>query len=335
MLMVWLQFFICIAVIWAAGVHLSRSGDVIADKVGWSRSWAGLVLLATVTSLPELFTGISAVRLAHTPDIALGDALGSCVFNLAILIIVDALHRRESLYTRASQGHVLSAGFGIVLLGIIGMDLLLAARGAVVAIGHVGISTPVSIGTYVVAVRSVFYYEQRQRAAFVADVAERHPGITLPQAVTSYAVAALVVIAAGTWLPFVGKALATIMGWEQTFVGTLFVAAATSTPEVVVTITAVRLGALDLAIGNLFGSNLFNSVILAVDDLCFQPGPLLAHVSMVHAVSAFSAIIMTALASIGLFSRPAGRLFRTVSWISLALLTLYVLNVLVIFQYAH
>jgi cation:H+ antiporter len=125
------------------------------------------------------------------------------------------------------------------------------------------------------------------------------------------------------------------MGWKQTFVGTLFVAAATSTPEVVVTIAAVRLGALDLAIGNLLGSNLFNSLILAVDDLCFLPGPLLAHVSPVHTVSALSALIMTALAIIGLFYRPTGRLFRTVGWISLALLTLYILNVLVVFQYAQ
>jgi cation:H+ antiporter len=109
MLMVWTQFVVCIAVIWAAGVHLSRSGDVIADKMGWSRNWVGLVLLATVTSLPELITGVSAVTLAHTPDVSLGDVLGSCVFNLSILIIVDGLHRHESLYTRASQGRVLSA----------------------------------------------------------------------------------------------------------------------------------------------------------------------------------------------------------------------------------
>jgi cation:H+ antiporter len=335
MLIVWTQFFACIAVIWAAGVRLSRYGDVLADKAGWSRSWVGLVLLATVTSLPELITGVSAVTLAHTPDIALGDVLGSCVFNLAILIVVDGQHRHESLYTRASQGHVLSAGFGIVLLGIIAMHLLLAAQGMAVAIGHVGISTPVIIGSYAVAVRTVFHYERRQRAAFIEEVAERYPDITLRQATLSYTVAALVVIAAGTWLPFVGEALATVMGWKQTFVGTLFVAAATSTPEVVVTIAAVRLGALDLAIGNLLGSNLFNSLILAVDDLCFLPGPLLAHVSPVHTVSALSALIMTALAIIGLFYRPTGRLFRTVGWISLALLTLYILNVLVVFQYAQ
>jgi cation:H+ antiporter len=335
MLIVWMQLLVCIAVIWVAGVRLSHAGDVIAEKMGWSRSWVGLVLLATVTSLPELITGLSAVLLAHTPDIALGDILGSCVFNLAILIIVDGLSREASLYTRASQGHVLAAGFGIVLLGVIGLHLLLAAQGVVVALGHVGIATPVIIGTYLVAVRTVFHYERRQRAAFIDEVAERYPDMLLAHAVRSYALAGLAVVGAGTWLPFVGEALATVMGWEHTFVGTLFIAAATSTPEVVVTLAAVRLGALDLAIGNLFGSNLFNSVILAVDDLAFLPGPLFAHVSPIHAVSALSAIVMTALAIIGLFYQPAGRLFRTIGWISLVLLTLYVLNVLVIFQYAR
>lgn len=201
-------------------MRLSRYGDVIADKAGWSRSWVGLILLATVTSLPELITGVSAVTLAGTPDIALGDVRGSCVFNLSILIIVDGLHRHASLYTRTSQGHVLSAGFGLVLLRLIGMHLLLAAQGVSVAIGHVGISTPIVIGAYVVAVRTVFHYERRSLAGFVAEVAERHPDITLPQGIISYAVAALVVIAAGTWLPFVGEALATVMGWQQTFVGT-------------------------------------------------------------------------------------------------------------------
>ena len=92
-----------------AGVHPSHPGEVIAVKMSWSRNWVGLVLLATVASRPELITGVSAVTLAHTPDVALGDVLGSCVFNRSILIIVDGLHRHESLYTRASQARVLSA----------------------------------------------------------------------------------------------------------------------------------------------------------------------------------------------------------------------------------
>ena len=54
---IWLQFITCAALIGFAGPELSRSGDIIAEKTGLSHSWIGLILLATVTSLPELITG--------------------------------------------------------------------------------------------------------------------------------------------------------------------------------------------------------------------------------------------------------------------------------------
>jgi len=116
-----------------------------------------------------------------------------------------------------------------------------------------------------------------------------------------------------------------VMGWHATFVGTLFIALATTFPEMVVTVTALRLGALDMAIGNLFGSNLFNILIVTVDDAFFRPGPVLSYVSPLHAVSAVSAMMMTGLAVVGLLYRPATRLFGAVSWLSLALLTLCIL----------
>lgn len=135
----------------------------------------------------------------------------------------------------------------------------------------------------------------------------------------------------GTVLPFVGERVATAMGWETTFVGTLFIALATTTPEAMVTLSAVRLGALDLAIGNLFGSNLFNVLILALDDLAYAPGPLLENVQPVHALSGFSVVAMSGVAIIGLLYRSRTRLFRTVGWASLALFSLYLLNAYVLF----
>jgi hypothetical protein len=77
--------------------HLSRYGDVIAEKTGLGGAWIGLILLASVTSLPELVTGFSAIVIADVPNIAIGDALGSCVFNLAIISLADVLHREQSV----------------------------------------------------------------------------------------------------------------------------------------------------------------------------------------------------------------------------------------------
>jgi cation:H+ antiporter len=179
--------------------------------------------------------------------------------------------------------------------------------------------------------RSVFRYERAELESYTEERAERYPHITLRQAAWRYAGAAAVVVAAGTWLPFVGQALAKAMGWHLTFVGTLFVAAATSLPEGVVTITALRVGALDMAVSNLLGSNLFNGLLVAVDDVLFAKGPILAHVSSLHGLSALSAIMMTGVVVIGLIYRPRERLLRVMGWASLMLFSIYLVNTLLVY----
>ncbi|PIV74044.1 MAG: cation transporter [Rhodocyclales bacterium CG17_big_fil_post_rev_8_21_14_2_50_68_7] len=331
--MIWLKFIACVAAIAWGGTRLSRYGDVIAEKTGLGGNWIGLVLLATVTSLPELMTGLSAVTVANAPEIAIGDVLGSCVFNLAILVVVDFLHREAPLYTRAGHGHILSAAFGVVMIGLAGLFLLLAREGAVPSIGRVGAYTPLIVALYLLAMRMIYAYERREMARFVEAAAERYADLTLRRALAGYAIAAAVVVAAGIWLPFIGEDIAVTMGWHASFVGTLFVAAATSAPELAVTVAAVRIGALDMAVANLLGSNLFNLLIVAVDDALYDGGPILAHVTPVHAVSALTAVIMTGAAIVGLLYRPAGRVAGTVSWISVFLLGLYAVNAYVLFRY--
>jgi cation:H+ antiporter len=335
MIAVWSQFALCVVLIWAAGVRLSRYGDVIAEKANLSRTWVGVVLLATVTSLPELVTGVSAVALVGAPNIAMGDVLGSCVFNLVIITVLDFLNRSESVFTRASQGHILAAGFGVILIGFVGFTLLLHEHGVGGSIAHIGVSTPIIVAVYLIAMRTVFRYERQQRAAYTEEAVERYPDVKLRQAIARYAVAAIVIVATGIALPFVADEIAAVMGWQQTFVATLFVACATSVPEVAVSIAALRMDALDMAIGNLFGSNLFNIAIIAVDDVFYLPGPILAHVSPLHVVSSMSAIMMTGIAIVGLLYRPKTRLFRVVGWASFWLLSLYLLNAYLLYLYAE
>ncbi|MDP3125479.1 MAG: sodium:calcium antiporter [Thiobacillus sp.] len=330
---VWLSLLASLAVIGVAGFKLSRYGDIIAEKSGMSRGWVGLILLASVTSLPELVTGIASVTVADVPDIAVGNILGACVFNLGFIVVLDFLYRKESIYTRARQGNVLAAGYSVVLLGFTGFNLLLYREGTTLSLGHVGLYSPLILLLYLLAMRSLYQYEKAQVSEYVEDRVELHPDMSLKQAVKGYVMAALAVVAAGVWLPFIAKNLAAAMAWEQSFVGTLFVAAVTTMPEIVVTVAALRMGAIDLAIGNLFGSNLFNIAILAIDDLFYLPGPLLADVSLVHATSAFSAMMMSGLAVVGLVLRPASRVFRTVNWVSLLLLVIYLLNTW--FLYLH
>ncbi|MDH5480472.1 MAG: sodium:calcium antiporter [Nitrosomonas sp.] len=330
---IWFEFVTCAVLIGVAGTKLSRYADVIADKTGLSGSWVGLILLATVTSLPELVTGISALTLAHAPDIAVGGVMGSCVFNLAILVILDFMIRGESVYHRAHRNHLLTAGFGIALIGFAGLSILLASMGLTINISFTGIYTPIIMMLYLVAMRALFVREHTQIEHLVEQVASRYPDLTLRQASIGYAISALVVIAAGVYLPVVCAQLAEIMGWHNSFVGTLFVAGVTSLPELAVTIAAVRMGALDMAVANLLGSNLFNILVLAIDDVIFIKGALLSHISVTHAVSALSAVIMTGFIIIGLIYRPTTRLMFNIGWISIGLMVLYLLNTYVLFIY--
>ena len=109
----------------------------------------------------------------------------------------------------------------------------------------------------------------------------------------------------------------------------------TSAPEAAVTISALRIGALDMAIANLLGSNLFDIIILAVDDVFYTRGPLLAHVETSHALTAFTAVMMSALVIVGLVFRPQGRTMLGLTWISLGLFLLYILNTWVLFYHGQ
>ncbi|MDP7563891.1 MAG: hypothetical protein QF841_05340 [Arenicellales bacterium] len=333
MLITWVQFVGCLAVIGVAGVRLSRYGDAIADKTGLGGTWVGVMMLGTVTSLPELVTGVSSVTVAGVPEIAVGDVLGSCAFNLLLLVMLDLFYRQESVYTRASHGHVLGGGFGVILLGVVGFALLWSALGGVPALAHVGIYTPAIFLLYAIALRTVFLYSQRTLAEYAGEEPNRYPQLSLSQTLWRYLGAALFVVGAAVWLPFIGERLAATMGWHQSFVGTLFVAFVTSVPELVVTFAAMKLGALDMALGNLVGSNLFNIMILGVDDLFYTTGPLLAHVSVVHTATALTAMAMTGIAIVALLYHPRKRVLHTVGWASVLLAAVFLLNAWVLYRF--
>ncbi|MBV1918710.1 MAG: sodium:calcium antiporter [Sphingomonadaceae bacterium] len=333
-LLVWLQFAVCLSAIGLAGPMIVRSGEMIARCTGMSRSWVGLILLATATSLPELFTGVSAVTIADAPDIAVGDALGSCLFNLVMLVMLDVLCREEPVWRRSNQGHILTAGFGVILIGFVGALLLVAGDGLDFQIGQVSIYSPILILLYLVAMRSAYFYEKRPQNTRI-DMERRDSDISLRRAVVRYCVGAIIIGGTGAWLPFVGLELAAVMGWKTSFVGTLFIAAATSLPEFIVAISALRMGSPDMAIGNLLGSNLFAILVIAIDDIAYVKGSLLANASPAHAVTAFAGSIMAGICIVALLYRPGNRFFGIIGWVSLSLLSVYLLSSYAIYLHGH
>lgn len=222
----------------------------------------------------------------------------------------------------------MSAAFGVILTGFVAFSALVSPELPGLRIGHVGLYSPLILGAYLAAMYTVFHCERRTLAEtrrherLVPGVDGRPPW----NAVRRYAISPLFVAAAGAVWPRVATETALQIGWTNTFVGTVFVALATSVPEVAVSMAAMTLGSADLAVANLLGSNLFDVAIVAIDDLVYAPGPILAAGSPSHAVTATSAAITSAAAVVGFGYRPETKLLRRSSWVGATLLAVYLLN---------
>lgn len=329
--MLWFQFVAVTAVIVYAGSNLSNYGDVIAEKTGMGRTWVGVILVASVTSLPEMITGVSSVAIFELPNIAAGDVLGSCMFNILIIALLDAASGPTPISAKAHQGQVLAAAFGVLMLGLASISIF--AGVSVGAVGWVGPYTFIFLAIYLVAMRLVFLYEKKRITELVHERVEatRYDRMPLKKAYLGYALNSVLVIGAAAYLPHLGDQIAEATGLGKTFVGSIFVALTTSLPELVVSIAALRIDATDLIFGNLLGSNLFNMAILALDDLLYLKGPLLSHVSQAHVVTANAAMVMTAIAVIGLTYRVSTKRFFF-AWDSLAIVATYALAVGIIYR---
>jgi len=145
-----------------------------------------------------------------------------------------------------------------------------------------------------------------------------------------YSIFALITITAALFIPHFAEQIATKTGLGNSFVGTVFVAGSTSLPEIAVSIAAVRFGSIDLAIGNLLGSNIFNILILAIDDLFYTKGVLLKDASDIHLVSVFSCLVMSAIAIAGFTYRaPKKKFLMAVD--AILILAFYFFNLILLY----
>ncbi len=326
-------FILCSGLIIVSGTRLSFYGDIIAEKTGMGKAWFGLIMMAAVTSLPELFTGISAILVVDAPDLAVGDIMGSCAFNLLILAVLDYFVRGKPLSSVVTKSHLLAGFFGILLLTLSVASILYGDQLPV--IGWIGLPSLVLIIFYLIAIRLIFKNEQHQQTLINKPALENKPpshvSVSLRLAVKRYVFFALLVIAGALLLPYFADELATYAGLSQSFVGTLLVAATTSLPELVVSIAAVRLGSMDIAVGNLLGSNIFNMLILGLDDLMYAKGPILQAIQPNHALSGLAAIMMTTVVGISImYSSPTKRFVLAID--AVILILFYVLLMIVLYN---
>jgi cation:H+ antiporter len=304
--MLWLslQFIALAAVVAWSGVYLTRFGDVIAERTGLGRTLVGLVLMAGATSLPELAVDCSAVTMAvPAPDLAVGAIVGSSVFNLFILGLMEYLHGTSyRIISPASRGHALPAICSMVLTALVATFILIPTSWTWLGIG---LGPPVIFAAYLLFLW-VIYLDQMHDPRHDEELGAGR-FLSLRQAALGYMLMTVVIFIAARYLAPTADQIANRSGLGNTFVGTTFVAITTSLPELVTTLAAVRMGAFDMAVGNIFGSNAFNASILLPVDCCYREGSLLHAASEHHAVTAMAVIVITCVILTAILYRPARR----------------------------
>jgi cation:H+ antiporter len=288
------------ALVWA-GIGLARAGDEIATGTGVGGLLVGTILIAAATSLPEVVAAVSAA-IADAPELAVGDLFGSGMANMAILAVIDLMTRRR-LWPSVELGHARVAS---VAIGLTSLAVLATLTPVGIAIGWVGLDTVGIACAYVLGVAWVRRAGPRPRrdgsgmgevpvpigwSGTSADVGR------LRAATIRFIFGAVVVFASGPIVAIAAKGIADTSRVGQTFVGVALLAVATSLPELVASIAAVRIGAFDLAVGNLFGSNTINIAMLVIVDMASTRGPLLSAVATPGVITAgVGAILLMALA---------------------------------------
>jgi cation:H+ antiporter len=326
------------AVVVIAGTTLARAGDVIAARTQLGGLWVGLLFLAAATSLPELATDISAVRLG-APNLAAGDLFGSGMANMLILALISLLPGTE-LFQRAALDSVLTAALAITVTCIAAIFVLMDSMPS---LGGIGLGSVVLALTYVAGARAIFQHTTLARSAgkTVEMVAQERvmdaiqsPESAIPslrRAVWHFGLAAVVILVAAPFFAHSAQGIAELTGLATSLIGICLLGLATSLPELVTSLAAVRLRAYDLAIGNLFGSNAFNMLIILPLDVAHRGGPILGVVSDVHAIAAMVGVLLMAIALAAIVYRAEGRL-RMLEPSGLIMLLAYLLGLVLIFN---
>jgi cation:H+ antiporter len=317
-----------------AGTALARYADAIAEATKIGRLWIGSVLLAGATSLPELTTDVSAVRLGAV-DLAVGDLFGSSMANMLILALIDLFAPRKQVLQRVTLDHALAACLAISL-NALGAVLVLVRPGS--SLLWVGPGSLLLFLAYLAGTRAVYRHASREIVHSLPPPAEvasgqdqERPRKSLRHSVAGFVTAALVVVGTAPAFAWSAKGIAEISGLGTTFVGTWLVGLATSLPELVASIAAVRMGSFDLAVGNLFGSNACNMAIFIGLDLA-QPGDVFAALDPSHAVSALAAVVLMSLGLAAIVYR-AKRRFAMIEPGSMLMLAAYALALWILFDH--
>ena len=326
--MVWLKFVASLAIILFAGTKLARYGDALAEKTRLGQIWIGLILLAFITSVPELSTGIGAVTLVSdkelAPDLAIGTIMGSCIFNVLIVAWLDVIHRRKPILSKASPNHMISALMGIILIGLAALSIFGGEKISGLALGWLGVPSIVVIIVYLVGVSWTLRSARDVQSSSPQATHEQYTDMGVREVWIKFILAGGAVIGSGIWLALIGEEIANATGLGASFVGSLFLAVSTSMPELALTTAAVRIGAIDLAVADVVGANMINIAKVFIIDIFYTDGSILSEVSKSQITTALVAIGMSLVVLIALRFRQRRKTFFVISWYGVVLVALYI-----------
>ncbi|GLI54539.1 sodium:calcium antiporter [Propionigenium maris DSM 9537] len=247
--------------------RLTVSGERLGDVLGMEASWVGALLLASITSLPELIVGVSSVFLGNH-SMAVSNIFGSNIFNVFIIFLMDIFILRRFIFMSSIDG---DEGRKLSKLSLVLIVLFLG--GYLMRDVSVLGQSPFILGIILLYLRFI-------RSEGGQGSRERRPFSEIMGPLKSFLLDSTGVVVLGIALSRVADTLSItpIMGWVlgQSLVGGLLLAVSTSLPELIVSIESVRRGGFQQAMGNILGSNLFNLGTLFILDI-FTKGSLFSH----------------------------------------------------------
>ena len=320
-MLVWLKFSICSLAMIYTGYKLSMYGNIISEKTQITKTLMGFVLLAVATSLPEFVTSGSSITVVHSPNLAAGDLFGSLLINLMIIALLDLIQGKGPLMYEVRPSHILYGGLSIILMGIVCSSLILRSQlnGSLGVFGF-GLDSLALLAVYILGLRLIFSYEKKSPSMSPSEK-ESSPldrGISLRSSLIKFLICFVGIVFLGIWLAAIGKELVTTMGWSESLVGTSFLALSTSLPELIVAISALKFS-IDMAIGDILGSNFFDIMIIPLCDALLREKEFLGQISSQHLFTLMLSVILTAIVLVGLIYRSK-KAFLKLGWDAIAMI---------------
>ncbi len=323
--MVWIEFIFSAVLITISATQLAKFGDVIALRTKVSGMFIGVLLLAGATSLPELFTSISSIERGE-PNLAAGNLLGSNAINMLILAIVSIVHAKRRILRKTGFQHALTGSIAVFLIGLTVFFMMAKIN---IQIGWMGLDSLILIIAYIFGVRLV---EKNSSPNIESTKAKEIPAGTLPlwKGIVGFLFAVAVLIFTVPLMVKSSDQIAEITGIGTTFIGTVLVAFVTSMPEMVTTFAAIQIGENDMAIGNLYGSNMFNIFALGLTDLFLKSGRFMDVIDPRFLLVGMTGLLMTCMGIIGNLAKIEKRFFFF-EFDAIALIVVYFASMLILY----